>query len=317
MHLCSSFDVPLHLRSTSITRTHGVRILARTLKCARLPANRPLRALAMSDWKKLIADGAREDKAMPVTSEPLDLYVVVSDKAPMGLGTKRFVNPTLLARIKKVQSPRDNYTFVFSWYKKGKMWAHLKSKTNPGYCTMRQLLADEDFLDMWNDESIISGIIYVKDTIDGPAISEEEALDLNDAFDPDAEPPQTAQAPRRRAAYDPATSASDSGSSSGSAKRSRRWSKPARSPAQPAQPALLAPWQMRARWRKQLQMRGLHSITARRISGAYYKYLNSYLRFNRNLLYSDLPLPDLLAFADHYMLMDYKRYVLITYLGVK
>ena len=57
----------------------------------------------------------------------------------------------------------------------------------------------------------------------------------------------------------------------------------------------------RARWHKALLKRGLHSITARRICKAYFRYL----AFNRNMLPSDLPLPNVFSFADHYVLIHY------------
>ena len=61
----------------------------------------------------------------------------------------------------------------------------------------------------------------------------------------------------------------------------------------------------RARWRKALLKRGLHSITARRICRAYFKYVNRYLAFKRNMLPSDLPFPNVISFAEHYVLIHY------------
>ena len=61
----------------------------------------------------------------------------------------------------------------------------------------------------------------------------------------------------------------------------------------------------RARWHKALLKRGLHSTTARRICMAYFMYVNRYLAFKRNMLPSDLPFPNVISFAEHYVLIHY------------
>ena len=149
---------------------------------------------------------AQQSTSIEETTEPVILYIMGSANAPFGFGTRGPVNMELVKVLKSLRSPNHSFTRIVNWFKAGKLWAHLKPTSHPGFCTLGDVLADQAFIDeVWNNQALVERVVFVKDKLYGQVITEEEAVSLNRSFDPEAQV-GTAQAPRKRSF--PAASAS-------------------------------------------------------------------------------------------------------------
>jgi len=104
------------------------------------------------------------------------------------------INYELKERMHGIMNPHNEYKRLFKWYgqaKGGGYWAHIEKKESPLYTTLDELIADPQFIAIWNDERLVKKITFRMDRMDGPGIGEEEAISLNSAFDPSAPPPAT------------------------------------------------------------------------------------------------------------------------------
>ena len=92
-------------------------------------------------------------------SGPCELHVVSGSDHPFGIGfvgNPPDINQSLHLRLKKVRSPSDGFTYWSNWLPEepdgtGGYWAHLKSRHDPGFCSLSDFLNSSDFADIWND----------------------------------------------------------------------------------------------------------------------------------------------------------------------
>ena len=137
-------------------------------------------------------------------------------------------------------------------------------------------------------------MLFHRDSLTGPIITEEEAIQLNAAFDPDEHEPEagpsTSQAPRRRRVFDGA----ETSAPAAAPKRSRRWcEQPAYGPATDMARVRMLQWGAAGRghafhgagWPPEI------------IYQAYQMYMAHHIAFNENLQCSDLPLSNPVEFA--------------------
>ena len=155
-------------------------------------------------------------------SGPCELHVVSGSDHPFGIGfvgNPPDINQSLHLRLKKVRSPSDGSTYWSNWLPEepdgtGGYWAHLKSRHDPGFCSLSDFLNSSDFVEIWNDAALVKNVTFHKGRLTGPVISEAEAIRLNELFDPDVElaiavdvassssdPPATESAPKRRRVF--------------------------------------------------------------------------------------------------------------------
>ena len=264
---------------------------------------REVPAFARIMWRQQLK--AKQCKGVEKTMDPVVLYIIASRKAPFGVAMKGKVNQALLDIVKKIKSPADGFTYVFSWYKHGSMWAHIRAKDSPGFCTLRELLQEgSDFIEtVWNDAQLVEKVVFLQDSVNGAEITEEVAIELNDQFDPDDddEAPATSQASRRRVFDAPGPTGS---------KRARRiwYARPLphqgsikfgqqkdRQHAAPGCTCAGAFCLMHAlsRYRPELTAK-----VVKRMAAAYAVYVMDWISFNPSLSPADLPLSNWKLFAD-------------------
>ena len=154
-----------------------------------------------------------------ITDGPIKMLIVASETNPWGIG---FANNTINIEVKdavrRMQTPGGQY--IFSWYNEGKYWACLKPRDHPGFITLGEMLLCSNLTEICEDETAVSSVLFVKDSMQGKVISKDEAVRLNAEFDPDADAdePDTIQASRKRS--------SSFSSSSAQGKRKPRCSLP-------------------------------------------------------------------------------------------
>ena len=159
----------------------------------------------------------------------VDVFFVVSATLPWGFcfrseQVNRTVAPThqsrLVQAMKHIQSPVDNYTYMFGWDRApASVWRCIKA-----YCTLGDYLETEGWAQASNAGHIAS-VTYVKDTIDGEVIDEDIAIELSAGFDFDqwmnsAEEP-VSPSPTKRAKFASAGAATSSGAASSSKSTNR------------------------------------------------------------------------------------------------
>ena len=144
--------------------------------------------------------------APTITTDPVHLVIVASEKHCYGWHFKdKLVNLETKEYITKWRSPSDEFTYLHKWFPSEKLWAHLLYDDHKGFCTLRNLAATDNFAAFWNNEKLVASIKYVRDSVDGPEISEEEAFDLNDKYKPQRPPeppePSTTTGMKRRRTF--------------------------------------------------------------------------------------------------------------------
>ena len=130
----------------------------------------------------------------------------------------------LLEAAKKIPSPTDGYTYMFN---KG-----YDSKTKVHHCVNKYVplgdfLETAGWAELTSRPGLFKSVKYYKEGLDGPEISEEEAVAISAAWDPEKaleaedepEPPPTVQRKRTFSA----TGASAAGSSAVQGVQARRW----------------------------------------------------------------------------------------------
>ena len=127
-----------------------------------------------------------------LTTAPVDLRIVSSASRAMGVHFQdNWVNESTKTAIKALRSPTDNYTYVFNWHAKSQLWAHMKTIEHRSFCTLGALLNSEEFIKLWNDESLVKSIKFYRDRYDGPEITEQEAVELNSQYRPSLPAPSS------------------------------------------------------------------------------------------------------------------------------
>ena len=85
----------------------------------------------------------RKASQVEYTTEAVQLRIVASKNSPFGMGVVGPVNAELNNKLKTIRSPSDNFTHVLNWFKAGGMWAHLLPAEHAGFCTLGDLLEDD------------------------------------------------------------------------------------------------------------------------------------------------------------------------------
>ena len=105
-------------------------------------------------------DMAKAAQGPNLTPNPVDLQFVVSSNGsePWGIGfSKGVVNMDVKAKVAKLQSPADNFTWILKWYAELKIWASLKIPGDRGFCTLEEFLQSDGVAALWNNASLDAG----------------------------------------------------------------------------------------------------------------------------------------------------------------
>ena len=150
-------------------------------------------------------DKAGTSSKTETTVSGVILHVAAATSHPFMMGTVGPINPNVVDRLKKCRSPGDDWTYGLRWWKEMTAWAHLFTKSHPAFCTLGEFLESKDMVELLDDTALIDDLVFHKDSLTGPVITEQEAIALNLDFDPGApsppsppSPPGTSQASRRR-----------------------------------------------------------------------------------------------------------------------
>ena len=152
-----------------------------------------------------------------MSHEPVHLQFVVSSNGsePWGIGfSKGIVNMDVKAKVAKLQSPADNFTWILKWYAELNIWASFKIPGDRGYCSLEEFLQSDGVAALWNNASLVASWTFVKDRVDGEEMSEDVAINLAALFPAEpSEEPVTPQSGSKRRAFS-ASPAGFAGSSS-------------------------------------------------------------------------------------------------------
>jgi len=167
------------------------------------------------------------DKRSGGTDQPRDVKIISGTERPFAFHICGDINGKLVGELKRLRSPGDNWTYALSWEADEKSWAHLVSKENGAFTSLRDFMDSPWTTELLNNRDLIAGVSYVQDTVDGRVISKTKAFELNDKWRPgddaghDSEPepgPSSTPQSRKRTA-DPETTLQ----SGRTASKARRW----------------------------------------------------------------------------------------------
>ena len=151
-------------------------------------------------WQEQMQKKDAKKSGVEWTNAACDFVIVASADRPFGVGFPKQVNKDALEQLKAIRSPSDNWTYWCNWLREEKYWAHLLYSDHPGFMTLEQFLGTDGWAILENNSSLVRSVRFVKDTLHGERISEEQATRLNSNFwpvrpAPPVEPPPEEEAP--------------------------------------------------------------------------------------------------------------------------